>query len=237
MDMGRLTARYTRALEYWQSPEGLPSRTFYGQKNADRYAFCRHYVTTMYTDRSRASDLAHLTAYTAALPRKADRCFSRGRAIAATRHSGPFGDSDDTTVQDDTGEYRQMTLDGEMRNGSMPKPGPVDADPSTGGTADSLPPDPQIELIRLYGRCTRRSRLAKQGMCHCWHPTGIPVQTQNTQVLGRACCYCAPEGLTILVRTHVRPEQMAAEAVKHGPRLFWEYIALQHPSPIILPGQ
>jgi hypothetical protein len=100
------------------------------------------------------------------------------------------------------------------------------------------PSQAQIEAaqIQTFGECRRRSRLAGRPLCHDWHPAGTPIQTPQSVVLARVCCYCAPEGVMILVRTTISEQQIQSEATRHGPRLVFEQV-VQRGSGIVLPGQ
>lgn len=107
----------------------------------------------------------------------------------------------------------------------------------TNGTGQ--PTQTQIEQMQIaaFGECRRRTRLAGRPLCHDWHPAGEPVKTPNSIVIGRICCYCAPEGITIVVRTTISEQQVASEATRHGPRLVFERVEIRPTGGIVLPGQ
>lgn len=91
-------------------------------------------------------------------------------------------------------------------------------------------------LLTAFGECVRRSRIAKRPLWHCWHGTGVPIQTPNSRVLHRICCYCAPEGIGIVVQAALSDDQIKAEQQKHGPRLVIEKIEIKARTGLILPG-
>jgi hypothetical protein len=104
------------------------------------------------------------------------------------------------------------------------------------GTGRPTQAQAEMAQIALYGECRRRSKLAGRPLCHDWHPAGLPVQTPQSLVITRICCYCAPEGVTILVRTTLSEQQIQAEALRHGHRLVFEQV-VQRGSGLVLPGQ
>ena len=100
------------------------------------------------------------------------------------------------------------------------------------------PTQTQIEAthIALFGECRRRSKIGGRPLAHDWHPAGVPIQTPQSMVMTRVCCYCAPEGVTILVRTTITEQQIATERLRHGPRLVFEQVKPQARTGIVLPG-
>lgn len=123
------------------------------------------------------------------------------------------------------------------------EPGPIISGPHAIGAAapgngTGRPSQSSVELAQIaaYGECRKRSRLAGRPLCHDWHPAGQPVQTPQSIVITRVCCYCAPEGVTILVRTSLNEAQIQAEAARHGQRLVFEQI-VQRGAGLLLPGQ
>lgn len=111
-------------------------------------------------------------------------------------------------------------------------------DHSTNGTREPMTPEEQAaELISVYGLCYRRSRLAKRDMPHDWHPAGMPINTPVSVVMTRTCCYCAPDGVQIVVRWTATDAEVEAERLKHGRRLIIEQVKPQPGGGILLPGQ
>lgn len=105
------------------------------------------------------------------------------------------------------------------------------------GTGTPSPLQVEQMLIGVHGECRRRSKLAGRPQPHDWHPvTGEPVRTPQSIVFGRMCCYCAPEGLGIVVRTTITEEQIKTESLRHGPRLIFEQIK-PVTGGLTLPGQ
>lgn len=106
---------------------------------------------------------------------------------------------------------------------------------TTNGQTGPITPDQQrAELIKVFGLCRRRSRLAGHDMPHDWHPAGLPMQTAVSSVLTRICCYCAPDGVQIFVTWAGSDGEIATERQRHGPKLVIEQVK---PGPKILrPG-
>lgn len=103
------------------------------------------------------------------------------------------------------------------------------------GTGRPTEAEQEAALVRLYGLCRRRSKLAKRDLCHDWHPAGPPATTPISTVTTRICCYCAPEGVTIMVRAAISESQVQTERERHGPRLFIERIVPPNGG-IVMPG-
>lgn len=123
------------------------------------------------------------------------------------------------------------------------EPGPIVSEAHAIGAGAPVnetgrPTQAQLDManIAMYGECRKRSRLAGRPLCHDWHPAGQPVQTSVSFVITRVCCYCAPEGITILVRTTMVEQQIRAEAERHGQRLVFEQV-VQRGAGLVLPGQ
>lgn len=106
---------------------------------------------------------------------------------------------------------------------------------SENGTAEKAQAAHEAAMIALYGECRRRTRLAGRPMYHDWHLGGQPARGTDSIVIARVCCYCAPEGITILVRSAMSEPQIEAERLRHGPRLVLERVVPK--SPILRPDQ
>ncbi len=104
------------------------------------------------------------------------------------------------------------------------------------GTGHPTQQQQERTLIDAFGECTRRSRVGKRPLCHCWHGTGLPIRTPSSEVLNRVCCYCAPEGIGIVVRAALTEEQIRVEGLRHGPRLVFERVEIRHRPSLIMPG-
>lgn len=52
---------------------------------------------------------------------------------------------------------------------------------------------------------------------HCWHPVADPITNQYAELIPRLCCWCAPEGLQVVVRIKtLNPEIIVTERSRHG---------------------
>lgn len=81
------------------------------------------------------------------------------------------------------------------------------------------------KLVLMFGKCRPRTRMIGIPMPHDWHPLG-QTSNQVSLIIGRACCYCAPVGVGIVVRTFISEGELQTERMRHGERLIFELVQI-----------